>query len=801
MKLIVAEKASVARNIAAALGAEKQGPVWEGGGYIITNCVGHLCSLALPEDYDPRFREWRLEDLPILPTSYLHVVVPSTQRQFELVSGLMQDARVESIINACDGDREGENIFRLVYRMAQCSKPVERLWVSSMEAGAILEGMKHLRPMADYDRLAEAARCRELADWMIGINGSRAFSLLYNLRLVVGRVQTPTAGLIVQREQEIRSFTPADYWIVSANLGDFTVSRRCESKEELQKVLKACTGHATINKIERKSHKEGPPVLYNLSTLQQDCSTFFGATANQTENALQSLYEKQLATYPRTDSEKITEADRELAEQVLTALLEAELLPPGAVFASSFDLSALVDDAAVNGHPALLPTALALQHLEEQSTLERRILLLLLYRLLEAASPAREYDTTQVEVHIGGYPFTTEGVVETSRGWKSIEDAMLEALELEKRRRRSESLPDLDGTDTRAVQKCSSKKKQTRPPERYTEASLLKDMERLGLGTPATRAGILENLMVSKNRPNGLLTRGTQVSGKQTDPQHIYPTKNAEVFLSLLPDELKSPKMTHQWEDQLSDICKDALSGDAFLQSVEQYIRDLVEAAKQAKESRSVEFERPRDAKTICTCPICGKGSVISSRHRGSGTAKIVFHCTDPGCPMRLSSPLAGRRITEDEVKQLCRDGITPWLEGFVSKQGKNFPTKLKIFKNGPKPGVRMTGLDDLALCECPVCRTGKIVPFHWRQTEDTVYEGWQCSEKGCGMQRFYNPRYGRLFTEDEVRTLFTTGQVAVPSGMTDVRGNPFAAMVCLEQDEDGDPTGKIITKKIKRRG
>jgi ssDNA-binding Zn-finger/Zn-ribbon topoisomerase 1 len=213
-----------------------------------------------------------------------------------------------------------------------------------------------------------------------------------------------------------------------------------------------------------------------------------------------------------------------------------------------------------------------------------------------------------------------------------------------------------------------------------------------------------------------------------------------------------------------------------------------------------VKFEQPKDARTICTCPICGKGNVISSRHRGDGPSKIVFHCTDAACPMRLGSPLAGRRITEDEVKLLCRDGITPWLEGFISKQGKPFPTKLKIFTDGSKPVVRMTSREDLMLCDCPVCKTGKIVPFLWRQSENTAYEGWQCSEKECSMQRFYNPKYGRLFTEDEVRKLFTEGQIAVPSGMVDRSGNPFAAMVCLETDDDNELTGKIVTKKIKRR-
>lgn len=800
MKLIVAEKASVAGNIAAALGAEKRGIYWQSAEYIITNCVGHLCALAMPEDYDPRYKRWALEDLPIIPSHYRYRVESRTRRQYELVSSLMNSEHVDSIINACDGDREGEHIFRLVYHMAQCRKKVQRLWVSSMEEAAILEGMKHLRPMSEYDRLAEAARCREIADWLVGINGSRIFSRLYNLRLIVGRVQTPTVGLIVQREKEIQDFKPQDYWVVTADLGDFTASRRCESKEELKKVLKACSGaQAAVNKIEHKNHKEEPPMLYNLNELQQECNSLFGATPAQTLDALQGLYEHRLATYPRTESHFLTEQDEESAEGVLNALVAAEFLNDISLNREDFHLDRLICEEKVSGHPALLPTLDALRS-PEQNTLEHQILLLLLYRLLMASAPAREYDTTEVELLIGGYPFHASGTVEKSRGWRAVEDAMLEALGISAKRRSAVNLPDLDSTDTWSVQKASSKARQTKPPQRYTEGSLLAEMERLKLGTPATRAGILENIIQSKHNPNGLVTRGTNAGGKSTDTRHLYPTKNAFAFLDLLPEVIKTPEMTSQWEQELSDICFGSGTGGEFETSVEEFVRTLIRNAKLGREHHSVEFERPKDAKTICDCPICGKGKVISSRHRGEGTAKIVFHCTDAACPMRLSSPLAGRRITEDEVKQLCRDGITPWLEGFVSRQGKSFPTKLKIFSDGTTPVVRMTSLDDLAVCSCPVCGTGKIVPFHWRQSEDTVYEGWQCSGRECPMQRFYNPKYGRLFSEDEVKQFFTEGQIAVPSGMVDRSGNPFAAMVCLEKDEDGRPTGKIVTKKIKRR-
>ena len=800
MKLIVAEKASVAGNIAAALGAEKRGIYWQSAEYIITNCVGHLCALAMPEDYDPKYKSWVLEDLPIIPSPYRYRIEKRTRKQYELVASLMNSDHVECIINACDGDREGENIFRLVYHMAQCQKKVLRLWVSSMEESAILEGMKHLRPMSEYDRLAEAARCREVADWLVGINGSRAYSKIYNLRLVVGRVQTPTVGLIVQREREIQGFQPTDYWIVSANLGDFTATHRCDDKDEVQKVLKACNGaEATVAKIDHKNQKEEPPMLYNLNALQQECNRLFDATPAQTLDALQGLYEHKLATYPRTDSQYLTRQDRDPAEHVLEELFASDLLNGIDLNHEDFDLDRLVCDEKVSGHPALLPTLETLRNLE-QNTLEHQILLLLLYRLLEASAPAREYDTTQVELLIGGYPFHASGTVEKNRGWKAVEDAMMEALGVAEKRKARENLPILDFTDTWIVQKASSKKKQTKPPQRYTEGTLLSEMEKLGLGTPATRAGILENIIRSRKNENGLVMRGTTAGGKTADTKHLYPTQNAFAFLDLVPEIIKTPEMTSQWEAQLNDICEGKLSGAEFQGSVEDFVRKLVSDARLGKEHHSVKFEQPKGARTICTCPICGKGNVISSRHRGDGPSKIVFHCTDAACPMRLASPLAGRRITEEEVKLLCRDGITPWLEGFISKQGKPFPTKLKIFTDGSKPAVRMTSREDLMLCDCPACKTGKIIPFLWRQSENTAYEGWQCSEKECSMQRFYNPKYGRLFTEDEVRKLFTEGQIAVPSGMVDRSGNPFAAMVCLETDDDNELTGKIVTKKIKRR-
>lgn len=818
MKLIVAEKASVARNIASALGARKTSAYWTGNDCIITNCVGHLCTLAMPEDYNPALEKWALETLPILPAEYKFVINPATRKQFALVQKLMLDKRVDSIINACDGDREGEHIFRLVYQMVGCRKPVERLWISSMEEPAILEGMQRLRPMSDYDALAAAARCRAIADWIAGINFSRLYTVQYNQRLTVGRVQTPTVNMVVQRELEIQSFQSVDYYIVTADLGEFKAALRCDSLEKAQEVLSRCAGsEAVVGKITSTEKKEKPPKLYNLTALQQDCNQFFGATAAQTLKALQELYENKLATHPRTDSCFLTEKDKTMAAEVLNSILSSSVTAAVLKVDLIPDLTAVINDGKVEGHPALLPTVGAAAHLEEQNTLEKQILLLLMFRLLEATAPIRHYISTKAEILIAGYTFTASGTVEQCRGWKQVEDAKRQLLTICEKKSVENPLPLFNEKDSLKVTQLASDQKQTTPPQRYTEATLLEAMKNCGkaleneaqreaikdcgLGTPATRAQTLENIIWTKNNSKGLLTRGVLVDGKWKDTKHLYPTKTAMVFMSLLPDELKTPSMTGEWERQLCEIARGTHSPDQFSTAMEAYVRNLVNTSKQLHQPDDGRlFERETGRNAICLCPVCKKGSIISSRFRGDGKSKIIFHCTDRSCSMKLGSPLAGRNITDEEVAQLCKDGISGWLDDFVTRENKPFSAKLKLVMENGKADVRFARHEDLALCACPVCKTGLIVPFHWKKDAETVYEGWQCSDKNCCLQRFYTPKYRRHFSAEEVQTLFTSGQLFVPRGMKDSENRPIAATIYLERDKQNNLTGKYMILRKKER-
>lgn len=792
MKLIVAEKPSVANKIASALGAQRCGPYWSGNGYMITNCLGHLCQLAEPEEYDPALRVWSLDTLPIIPNEYRYQINKNTRNQFDLVKKLMLDKQVESIINACDGDREGERIFRLVYDLVGCKKPVERLWVSSMEEDAILDGIQHLRPMSDYDHLAESADCRSKADWLIGMNYSRLYSKLYEAPLRIGRVQTPTTYRVVQREKEIQDFVPVDYFILTADFGAFQATLRCDSQEQAQEILKhGSNGTAVVSGLVNTPKREPPPQLYNLNDVQQDANKFFGATAAQTANALQQLYENQLATYPRTESRYLTEKDRTMAERALDTALSSGILPNTIKEHLYPDLKVVMHDEKVSGHPALLALGrtAAVSH---QNTLEKQILTLLMFRLLEATAPERQYTSTQVELDLGGYLFNASGTIEIAAGWRQIEAVKCQHLKIRKKQAKEANLPPLHEKDRLMVKSLTVDKKHTLPPQRFTEGTLLEAMEKDGLGTPATRSQILENLIQTKKNQSGLLTRGKLIHGKWTDTKRLYPTQNAMILMDLLPEDLKSPTLTADWERQLTQICKGHGSAEQFHQSIECHVREQVKQAKQTKGNVSKPvFEFGRRQKSLCPCPICETGSIISSRFRGKGGAKIVYHCSNRNCGMRFSSPIAKRDISESELIQLCQNGLTDWLDDFVRNDGGVFSAKLKLVNENGHVAVKFAPIDEFAVCQCPICHTNPVIPFHWKKSEHELLEGWQCKDRHCILQRFYNPQYGRFFTDDEVMTLFTTGQLSVPHGMKDRHNQPFSATITLERDQNHDLTGK----------
>lgn len=811
MKLIIAEKPSVAANIAAAVGAVKDrsySKYWRSLDYIVTNCIGHLAELKMPEDYDPALHDWKLDTLPILP-DYEFQVKKDVANQFGVVKNLMNDTQVDSIINACDAGREGENIFRKVYELAQCRKPVERLWVSSMEVPAIQEGMEHLKPSGEYDTLADAAQCREIADWCIGINLSRLYSLMYDANLSVGRCQTPVVKLIVDREQAIRNHVPTDYWIVTANFASFSATLRCDSSDLLEEVQEHCQSgsEGIVSQITSSEKAEKAPHLYNLAALQKDMNRYFGATASQTLNGLQNLYESKLATYPRTESKYITEHDADMAAGVLDDLLRSDLFPSSHQYAGAApELSRIIDSSQVEDHPALLPTKSAIGKLKEQNTLEKQILTLLLFRLLEATLPDRIYDSTKIEVLISGRCFTASGVTEKRRGWKEAEDVKRKVLSLKASSKAKPVLPQLEKGCQVIVESLDTESKQTKPPERYTEASLIEDMENLGLGTAATRAEIVEKVILTGKKRRGLITRGKldEKTGKGKDTIHLYPTEQAEAFITRLPDAVTSAATTSQWEQELTEIQQGKARPDSFVSGIEEFVRRCVEDGVSQYASGSVE-KLPRQqtapVNALCKCPKCGD-NIISGKSKKA--QKAYYTCQNKDCNMVLFSPFFERKITAAEAKTIFTTGKSDILYGFKSKKGTAYAAYLVLEHNdqGLTGNVKIQYLSNSPLCKCPICGDS-IIPFYFPPKDGKeAAKGWCCKNRDCTLDRFYNPYRSRLFTEDEVTSLYKDGHTPMVTGLVGLSGQPYDAAIGLARDSNGKYTGRyepILPSKKKK--
>lgn len=423
MKLVIAEKPSVAMSLAAVLGAnEKKDGYLEGGGYLVSWCVGHLLELAQPEVYGERYARWRYGDLPILPETWKYEVPKDKKKQFDLLCRLMKDKRVESVVCATDAGREGELIFRLVYEHAGCKKPMERLWISSMEDAAIRDGFEHLRPGSDYDKLYDAALCRAGADWLIGINATRLFSVLYGVTLNVGRVMSPTLALLVQREADIQAFTSKPFYVPEITCGGFTASgEKLSGRNEAEKIRMGCDGQgALVLSVEKQVKAVQPPRLYDLTTLQRECNRIYGYTAQQTLDYVQSLYEKKLATYPRTDSQYLTEDMQATAASLVLWLRDH--MPFGKGCAGEPDIDRVTDGSKVTDHHAIIPTVeIARTDLSELPSGERDVLTLIAARLLSATAQAHRFETVTAVLDCQGNSFTAKGKTVLQAGWKEVE--------------------------------------------------------------------------------------------------------------------------------------------------------------------------------------------------------------------------------------------------------------------------------------------------------------------------------------------------------------------------------------------
>lgn len=589
MKLIIAEKPSVALAIAKALNIKgsRDGYI-ENGKYIISWCVGHLAAAAFPEEYDAKYSKWNYADLPIIPDNFKYKIYGDKQKQFNVVKSLMTGKDVSEVINACDAGREGELIFRLVYNMANCKKPIIRLWISSMENAAIREGFENLKDGSEYDNLYYSALCRMWADWIVGINATRLFSILYNKTLNIGRVQTPTLALLCDRHNKIAFFRKEKYFTVELTLGGVKAeTERLDNENTAKEIITACEhSQAVCVSVTKETKTEQPPKLFDLTTLQRAANRIYGYTAKQTLDYAQALYEKKLITYPRTDSRYLTE---DIAETAAAVIRLGADIPPFDKAPDFFpEISRMINNSKVSDHHAIIPTLeIEKADLLAIPTGELNILKLVLCRIISASAESYVYENTTAVFECGGYTFTAKGKEIVSDGFRTIEKLIYSKTD------NAESAPaplvKFYKGQLFAGAAPELKEKYTQPPKPYTEDTLLSametagaketadDAERKGLGTPATRAAILEKLV--------------QTGFVQRNGRQITPTKNGILLVSVLPDTLISAQLTSEWENKLAEIAKGKSSPKEFMQGIKSMITELTERYREFDSARENPFK------------------------------------------------------------------------------------------------------------------------------------------------------------------------------------------------------------------
>ena len=666
--MIVTEKPSVAMAYAKVLGAHgRQDGYLEGSGYLISWCVGHLVELAPPSAYGERYVKWNIADLPILPEKWQYLVSASTKKQFLVLKKLLHRADVETVVNSCDAGREGELIFRLVYEQAGCRKPVSRLWLSSMEDNAIREGFANLKPSTEYDALYQAALCRERADWMVGINCSRLFSCLYGRPLAVGRVMTPTLAMTVEREAAIAAFVPEKFYTVALELtsGFVASSRRISEKDAAEKLLAECRKEmvSTIQKITRKEKAENPPPLYDLTTLQRDANRLLGYSAHQTLKYAQSLYEKKLTTYPRTDSCYIADEDEEMLEELAEELEGFLGITPEDVDDAVPRTRRTVNREKVADHHAILPTRSMLQaDLDALPKGEQHILKLIIARTLMAVSKPFRYLETLLTTECAGEEFTAKGKEILDEGWKAVERKVL--ADILSRKKEFTALPPVEESEC-GILNAELKEGQTSPPKHFTEDTLLhsmetasaesmpEDAERQGIGTPATRAATIEKLV-----EKGFLERKGDKKTKV-----LLPTNKGKALITVMPEEIQSADMTADWETKLLRVERGEMEPETFMTEINNMISSLVNTTEAVKGASAL-----MKNKVIGVCPNCDKSVV--EREKG-------YFCENRECRFVLWKDNAffkrlGKRMDAHVADKLLRDGRVR-LKDCRSAKGKSY--------------------------------------------------------------------------------------------------------------------------------
>ncbi len=571
MKLVIAEKPSVGVALAKVIGAnQRRDGCFEGNGYIVSWCVGHLVRMANPDKYDEKYAKWKIEDLPIFPEEYLYELNPKTKKQFALLKKLMQDKKVDTVINACDAGREGESIFRLVYQQAKCKKPIQRLWISSMEDQSIKEGFKNLKDGRDYENLFESAQARSIADWLVGMNLSRLYSCLYNQNYSVGRVQTPTLNMIVQRDGEIDRFIKEKYYTVEIIGDGITLStERIDDYEVADQLRNLIDEKIIITDVEKKEKVTRPDKPYDLTTLQREANKVFGYSAKKTLDITQKLYEKKLVTYPRTDSRYLTEDMKEMTKSLLHRLERDFQF-------NEKNFSSIYDNSKVTDHYAIIPTLGGdLSKLESLSIEEKNVYELIKAKLLMACSKPLVESMTKVIYEYDGFTFTANGKTVIEKGFREYEVKQKESKE--------KILPNLSSGDELVVLDVVIQEKFTKPPQHFNEDTLLKAMEeagadsldkdieveRMGLGTPATRAGIIENLI-----NKGYVER---------DKKNLLATHKGASLVAIVANEFKSAETTSHWEMKLSDIASGKFSKDEFIGAIQKTIQKTIDLYEKAR--------------------------------------------------------------------------------------------------------------------------------------------------------------------------------------------------------------------------
>ena len=716
--LVIAEKPSVARDIAKVLKANQKGDgCLIGENHVVSWAVGHLVTLAEPEDYDEKYKKWNFSTLPILPEEMKLKAIQQTRSQLKVLHKWMNSAEIDSLICATDSGREGELIFRYIYEITNCKKPFERLWISSMTEEAIKEGFATLKDGREYDLLYTSAKCRSEADWLVGMNATRAYTLRYDALLSIGRVQTPTLALIVNKQKEIDAFVAEDYFEVQADFGGYTgmwidqeEHTRIEKEETAKAIVQKVSGkQAVITKVEKEEKKTPPPLLYDLTELQRDCNKKFGFSAKKTLDIAQSLYEKRkMITYPRTDSRYLSDDMKGKVHNTLRRLNEVvEYQPYTQPLSGNISFTKrIIDNSKVTDHHAIIPTdgKLRVDSLTEE---EKKVFSLVAARFLAVFYPYYRYETTKVYAMAEQEQFLSKGTVVLEEGWQAVEKSLVPATATKKKKKDEEEqkLPALTEGEQRKIEKAAVQKKKTKPPTPYTESSLLSAMENAGrfvedealkeqmkdsgLGTPATRAAIIERLLTV-----GYIVR----KGK-----NLIPTEKGMKLIEVVPIEMSSPQTTGKWEKGLSSISKGKMTEERFMASIRRYVQFLIQDAASGRRADVVfPAEQIRGKKrknnAFGKCPVCGRDILENTKS---------FYCAGwkNGCKFSLwKDSLTPYGLTLDGgiVKLLLKSGKTERIPVSLPQTGEKGTAVLILNKD---KGGQIEIMDFIR----EVAETGKI--------------------------------------------------------------------------------------------